>query len=295
MERLLTSRLFPVLATSIGMAAGAGAAFGYDGDMIGSAALGVGLVAAIMTLRNWLVSEEERPLLAEELLGMHEQADALRAETREIRRMLTELTSIVEEILADSESESAIATDRATASLMAARLDQTERRLAAAETALNKLGAGGPDAPRVLSEEALAALADDSDLAALAQQATTARRLVSEVSERLDEHDQRAGKLAQALAIAVREARNNAERLQQLEQQARAANGGDGEDSGGAPSGGSDVSGPRNEDQTDDDGDAARLAAARMTELSGSRTEQAQSEGAKPEMGKSEMGKPEMA
>ena len=245
MERLLTSRLFPVLATSLGGAAGAGAVIGYGGDVIAATALGIALAAAIMTLRNWLVSEEERPLLAEELLGMHEHADALRAETREMRRMLTELTSIVEEILADNESETALATDRATASLMAARLDQTERRLLAAEESLNKLGGGGPNAPRVLSQEAVAALTEDSDLATLAQQATAARRLVNEVSERLDEHDQRAGKLAQALSIAVREARNNAERLQELERLAREAkNGGGG--SGGASSGesGGDASSP---------------------------------------------------
>ncbi|MBX2855539.1 MAG: EAL domain-containing protein [Rhodobacteraceae bacterium] len=265
MERLLTSRLFPVLATSIGAAAGAGAAIGYDGDVIGAAALGIALAAAIMTLRNWLVSEEERPLLAEELLGMHEQADALRGETREMRRMLSELTSIVEEILADNESETAIATDRATASLMAARLDQTERRLLAAETSLNKLGGGGPQEPRALSEEALAALAEDSDLATLAQQATTARRLVTEVSDRLDEHDQRAGKLAQALAIAVREARNNAERLQQLERQAREPNGGG---SGGASSDGSGGGDSSAEPQASKVGEAARSEVKAMAAVS---------------------------
>ncbi|MEM9724514.1 MAG: EAL domain-containing protein [Pseudomonadota bacterium] len=157
MQRLSELSAFPIVAGTLGvivaMAASAVFAIGP------SAALGVGVFAAAMALRNWSVAETDRPLLAEELGGIHDRLDTLQDDAEELRELLTDLAAIVEEAAAREQ----------------AAMRALGRRLSAVE------GAAAP--------------ATELEMRAMER----AREALEPLEDRLDQFDARTRKLALAL------------------------------------------------------------------------------------------------
>ena len=214
MGSLLTSRFFPVIATLVALAIGGGVWFGTEG-LSESVAIGLAAFGAILAIRNWAVAEEDRPLLADELIGLHETVDALRADAAEMRAMMSELTSIVEDAMIDAadpkadadagrrydpklESRGPAAPPR---SVDPAIYDAIDNRIAALEATL-------ADRRRVDRRDAV----DDADADA---DAVAAR--IDAIEDRLASHDARAGMLAKAMRLTVDDARRNGVRLSALE------------------------------------------------------------------------------
>ncbi|MEL6980388.1 MAG: EAL domain-containing protein [Pseudomonadota bacterium] len=87
---------FPIVTLLLGVAAAAAlTALGVAAPVAASA--GLALAAMTIALRNWTLASGDRPLLAEELTGLHERADALHADADDLRELLTELAGIVED------------------------------------------------------------------------------------------------------------------------------------------------------------------------------------------------------
>lgn len=126
------SYLFPTAAIACaGMVGAAANAFGADSPL--AVALALSAFAALLAMRSWWIGEEERPLLAEELLGVHDSIDALRAEAGDLRDLLGEMADIVEaEIESDPSIERREVGVGAAAALasLERRLDGIERRFA---------------------------------------------------------------------------------------------------------------------------------------------------------------------
>lgn len=212
MGRLLTSRYFPALAACFAVAIGV-AVWGGPASLTESVAVGLAGFAAVMAMRNWAVAEEERPLLAEELLGVHEHVDALSQDASEMREMLSEVTAILEDLVLDAEAAQQPGADQpAEAPATVAAIAAIERRLAALEDA-----AAETDKPAPTQPPAAAAL----DAPAPGVAAAIAR--LETLEERLAAHDARAGMMAKALALAVAETRKHDARLDALAGAAPAA------------------------------------------------------------------------
>lgn len=188
MERWTTSPLYPLTATALGVLATLAL---LAAKVAASAALAVGLAlfAAALSLRNWWVAEEERPLLAEELLGIHDDSDAMRHEADELRERLSDLGRQVERAAARS-SDARAAEAIELYGALSRRISDLERRQPRAEPG----DAGERLEPPPLSPE---------------------------MRDRVDQAEARAQKLAQALSLAVREMRRQSRRLDVLEARAR--------------------------------------------------------------------------
>lgn len=212
MGRLLTSRFFPGLAACFAVAIGV-AVWGGPASLTESVAVGLAGFAAVMATRNWAVAEEERPLLAEELLGVHEHVDALSQDASEMREMLSEVTAILEDLVLDAEAAQEPASDQpAEAPATVAAIAAMERRLAALEDAAAETDKPAPTQPP-------AAAAIDAPAPGVAAAMTRLETL----EERLAAHDARAGMMAKALALAVAETRKHDARLDALTGAAPAA------------------------------------------------------------------------
>ena len=185
MESWTTSPLFPLTAAAVG-ALTTFALLAVDSTPESAIALGLGVFAALMAIRNWWTAEEERPMLAEELLGMHDGADALREDAADLRGLLTELAGVVEQGMAAREATPALSW-RDVEMMLEDRIAILESRLAEAS-----------DGSDPAAQSALAA-----DLSARAQSA-----------------EERAQKFAKALSIAVREMKRLTERVDALEAKA---------------------------------------------------------------------------
>ena len=103
MQRFSEFAAFPLVAGALG------AASAFLAASIGAApetavAIGVAMFAAAVALRNWSVAEADRPLLAEELTGLHERLDAMQEDAADLRELLTDLAAIVEEAAAREHS-----------------------------------------------------------------------------------------------------------------------------------------------------------------------------------------------
>lgn len=98
MQRLTEYAAFPAIAGALGAGAGVLAARSAGVDAPEAAALGLGVFAAALSLRNWGLGRIERPLLAEELTGVHERLESLQADAVDLRELLTDLAGIVEEV-----------------------------------------------------------------------------------------------------------------------------------------------------------------------------------------------------
>lgn len=99
MQRLTEFAAFPVIAGVLG-AATAGLATAMDVAPPVSVAIGLAVFAAAIAFRNWSVAETDRPLLADELNGMHDRVDAMQDDAADLRELLTDLAAIVEEAAA---------------------------------------------------------------------------------------------------------------------------------------------------------------------------------------------------
>lgn len=66
-------------------------------DAVVAGALGLAAFAAAMAVRAYAQSETDRPLLAEELGGVHDRIEALEEDAADLRELLTDLAAIVEE------------------------------------------------------------------------------------------------------------------------------------------------------------------------------------------------------
>lgn len=99
MGRYVANALFPALAVLLGVAAAAFAVW-RGVDAASAAAVGVALFAALLSVRNWRLGELERPLLADELLGVHDSVDTLREDMRDVQERMHALAEVLEEAVA---------------------------------------------------------------------------------------------------------------------------------------------------------------------------------------------------
>ena len=99
MQRILDIAAFPLIAGALG----AGVAFMSKAMGAGAPeaiAIGAALFAGAVALRNYLEAQTDRPLLAEELTGLHDRVEVLQDDAADLRDLLTDLASIVEEAAA---------------------------------------------------------------------------------------------------------------------------------------------------------------------------------------------------
>ena len=194
MTRWTSHTLFPLTALAFAaIAAVCMAALGLSSES--AAALGLGLFAAVLALRNWWLSEEDRPLLAEELLGVHDAIDDLHGDVDALRGLIDELTELV------------------------------ERSVASRAAGPNALGAP-PSWSEVhaLIEERLQAFEP-----ALEDDHSPVRATIAALDAKLDAQEDAARKLREALSVALTETKRANARIAFLETAARselAANGG---------------------------------------------------------------------
>ncbi|MEL6316954.1 MAG: EAL domain-containing protein [Pseudomonadota bacterium] len=176
MTRATSHALFPV--TTLAFAALTGVSFTMIGvEPVGAVALALALFAAILAIRNWWIGEEERPLLAEELLEIHEAVSAAERDRAELRESLQDLARIVERHVA---ARAAGAPEAPAQEGQAALDEMVERRLAALETATTRAAVAA--APEADAAEALRVI--ETRLAASEERA---RRLANAVTLALSE------------------------------------------------------------------------------------------------------------
>ena len=198
MSGIFSSRRFPLIAALAGI--GLGALLGTKlGALAAVVAMTFAVFAALLAVRNWQTVEEERPLLAEELIGLHETVETLEASLSETRGALNELAALVEAggfpvkaTEADAEPQERTAPAAAgdgEINRIAARLDEIALRLDTIQES------------------------QSMDRAAAAELGSAFQA----VSEQLADHHQKANKLARAVSLAVTETRSNADRIAHLE------------------------------------------------------------------------------
>lgn len=196
MERWATSPTFPLSLAALGSLIVL-ALIALRAPVDSAVALGLGAYAAGLALRNWWVTEDERPLLAEELQGMHDTLDALRAEADELRQMANDLASILEETVEQDQAARGLEIDEMNG-VFTARLTELETRIAALSAAA--AAAPATDAP-------------DAEAAAAQMKAQAQAQAKAEVDAVKAEMEARISKLAQALSLAVEQMRRQEARI----------------------------------------------------------------------------------
>lgn len=183
MDRFSTSATFPVLA---GLMAGAGALVaaaallgGFWASAIVAATFGLAVFAVALSLRNWRLGETERPLLAEELTGLHDRLDIMQSDAEDMRELLTELAVIVEETAAGDVAalEARPAPPAADRAAQLEALDARTRKLALAVEALLKSHATSPDKKSPPGSSVDNAVAVETSSASLADDRASAKDL----------------------------------------------------------------------------------------------------------------------
>ncbi|MEM9094073.1 MAG: EAL domain-containing protein [Pseudomonadota bacterium] len=219
MSGMFSSRRFPLLAAAIGVVLGGllGSIFGGVATMI---ALGVAVFAALMSLRNWQTIEDERPLLAEELIGLHETAETLEASLAETRQAVNELAELVDAAVAKGVAPTSLTADASDEpAALIEPLGDVASRLATLETTIGE-GVGGASDLTKLTERfddislRLDTLQEGQSLDRAAAADLEARMV--EMASRLSDFQEKANKLARAVSLAVGETRRNSEQLSSM-------------------------------------------------------------------------------
>lgn len=169
--------LFPLTA----LAFAALSAFGFLAlglTIAPSLALALGVFASVLGLRNWWLGEEDRPLLAEELLELHEAMAAMERDAAEMREAMEKLARAVERIASPEAADA-----RSQIAALEARVSEAE---AAALRALEAPARTPPPGPE--GEAAEAAL-----------------RALAGLEKRLADHEARGRKIASAVTLALSE------------------------------------------------------------------------------------------
>ncbi len=99
MGRKLASGLYPAIAALVGVVVSAVAVW-RGVEAASAVAVGLAVFAALLSVRNWRVVETERPLLADELMGLHDAVDALRDDAVVSREKMKDLAEVLEEAVA---------------------------------------------------------------------------------------------------------------------------------------------------------------------------------------------------
>ncbi|MCI4665295.1 MAG: hypothetical protein MRY74_11295 [Neomegalonema sp.] len=203
--------IYPLTACVVGVVA-AFAFAAVEAPIWASFTIGLSTTVGALALRNWWIGEEERPLLAEELLGLHEAIDALRSDAQELRDMMNDAVELADYRIseetgapgADSTLFAGGPVDPAMAERAArheAQLAETRRRCSAYEAQIALLEARIVALEEVVDEEP-------------AQDPTP---FMDRFMERMDEQEAQARKLMEALSLAIEATGRNSERLRQLE------------------------------------------------------------------------------
>ncbi|MCI4660935.1 MAG: EAL domain-containing protein [Neomegalonema sp.] len=208
--RLLTSNSFPLMAAATGAVLGLVALLlaGSGGIAL---AVGAGLFAALLSIRNWWVSEDERPLLAEELLGVHDSIDLLRSDANDLRKTLETGKS-------GFSAPAPAQVETAAISNLTERLSELEKaldaRAATLEGKIDALGQAAENAaeapaaasPVAATEQAVSPEISD-ELAQINEQLQMDLKARVELDERVEAVEAKASELLSALNALKAEAR----------------------------------------------------------------------------------------
>ena len=191
MTRLTSHALFPLTALAFaGLAAFAFIALG--GAATPSLALAFGVFASAMSMRNWWQGEEERPLLAEELIGLHEAVAAIERDGAELRRALARLAETVETHVAGGSVSGPVSGSGARPRLSEVHA-VIDARLAEFELAQSR---------RARAEQTAGPRLEGAT-----------RQAIETFEARLAAHEERGRRLSSALALALSETKRLRERL----------------------------------------------------------------------------------
>ncbi len=223
MERWSSSLIYPLTACALGVAA-AFAFAAVSAPIWACFAIGLSTAVGALALRNWWIGEEERPLLAEELTGLHDAIDALRAESQELRDLMSEAVEMAEYRISEDAGAPDAGEGRFGLGSELGRIDAERRAEEAAREAARaarneallkeaRRANAEQEAQIVRLEERIAAL----ETAARATAAPSETPFLDRFEARLDANDARTRKLVEALSIAIEATRRHSEALRRLD------------------------------------------------------------------------------
>lgn len=224
MERWSSSLIYPVTAFALGVVA-AFAFAAVAAPIWASFAIGLSTAVGALALRNWWLGEEERPLLAEELMGLHDAVDMLRAENQELRDLMSEAVEIAEYRISEDAGAPAAAIGRAGGALdpqiLAQERAEEAVRVARAEALLKEARrANAAQEAQIGQLEARIAALEASLKQAAAPSETP---YLDRFEARLDAQEDRTQKMLHALSLAIDATRRHSDALRRMTEDAAQA------------------------------------------------------------------------